>query len=130
MRCLPVPNRPEDEVFYEIPGGDAKGKETPEDTARREPEEEVGIEIPPSAQLIEVYREEAVAHSKHGFQVRSRECKGSIRKDAHDDGNKRIVGTEWVDVDEAPNFIRPAPEGRSQHDFLVALSKVPFEVLI
>jgi 8-oxo-dGTP pyrophosphatase MutT (NUDIX family) len=130
VKCLPVPPRPEDEIFYEIPGGDKKHAEGPKDTARRETREETGLKVPQKIELREVYLEEQPMHTKYGYQVRRRECKGRLRKDARDDGNKRIVGYEWVDLSRAPVLIPPGKGIRSQHDFLIELQKLPNEELV
>jgi 8-oxo-dGTP pyrophosphatase MutT (NUDIX family) len=130
LKCLLVPPRPEDEIFYEVPGGDKKSAEEPEVTARRETKEETGLKVPKKVKLRKVYLEELRWHTKHGFQVRRRECRGRLRKDAHDDGGKRIVGYEWVDVRDAPSMVPPSKDSRSQHDFLCELEKLPKEELI
>lgn len=121
LKCLPIPNRPEDEIFYKIPGGVGKNGEEPEDTARRELKEETGLKIPKKVKLNLVDVEMIGSHTKYGYYVLRQHCNGSIRKIPHNDRKTRFVGTEWVPIERALELIQPREENRSQHDLLSTL---------
>ncbi len=118
LRAMPNMHIAEEEVHYRPPGGTAEGKETPEETARRETRQETGLKIPSSAPLNLFYKREFGRHTKYGFWIMRSDCRGSYNKFTRHDRKNRIIGRTWVPLDEAQNLIPPSEKGSTHNEML------------
>ena len=123
IETIPQHPRPEDRSIFKIPGGSAKNnKETPEETGKREFREETGRKIRSKTELERVVSIVRPGHSKLGYMVDDKLCKGRLYKKGDDlvyERKTRIIGWHWKTFEEALRLIPRASDNDHYHMILL-----------